>query len=47
MKTTTYGTGQLIKHALDSGCRKFILGLGGSGTNDGVPGASSPGAFML
>ena len=31
---TTYGTGQLIKHALDKGCRKFIIGLGGSATND-------------
>lgn len=35
MKTTTYGTGELIKNALDRGCRKFILGLGGSATNDG------------
>ena len=33
--TTTYGTGQLIKHALDKGCRKLIIGLGGSATNDG------------
>lgn len=33
--TTTYGTGQLIKHALDNGCRNFILGIGGSATNDG------------
>lgn len=38
MKTTTYGTGQLIKHALDMGCRKFIIGLGGSATNDGGAG---------
>ncbi|WP_062106653.1 glycerate kinase [Bacillus niameyensis] len=35
LKTTTYGTGQLIKQALDDGYRKFILGLGGSATNDG------------
>lgn len=35
MKTTTYGTGQIILDALDKGCRKFIIGLGGSGTNDG------------
>ncbi|MDP4143552.1 MAG: glycerate kinase [Bacillota bacterium] len=34
-KTTTYGTGQLIKHALDMGCRNIILGIGGSATNDG------------
>lgn len=33
--TTTYGTGQLIKGALDWGCRKFIIGIGGSATNDG------------
>ena len=32
--TTTYGTGQLIKDALDRGCQKIILGLGGSATND-------------
>lgn len=35
MKTTTYGTGQLIKDALDKGCRHIIIGLGGSATNDG------------
>ncbi len=33
--TTTYGTGQLIKAALDLGCRKLIIGIGGSATNDG------------
>jgi len=32
--TTTYGTGQLIKSALDQGCRKMIIGIGGSATND-------------
>ena len=32
--TTTYGTGQLIRQALDSGCRELILGIGGSSTND-------------
>jgi len=32
--TTTYGTGQLIKHALDRGCMRFIAGIGGSATND-------------
>lgn len=35
MYTTSYGTGQLIRDALDKGCRKFIIGLGGSATNDG------------
>lgn len=34
-QTTTYGTGQLIKAALDQGLRKFIIGIGGSATNDG------------
>jgi glycerate kinase len=38
MKTTTYGTGELIKHALDRGCKKIIIGIGGSATNDGGAG---------
>ncbi|WP_102275513.1 glycerate kinase [Cytobacillus massiliigabonensis] len=36
--TTSYGTGELIKHALDRNYRKFIIGLGGSATNDGGTG---------
>ena len=36
--TTTFGTGQLIKDALDKGCKKLIIGLGGSATNDGGSG---------
>ncbi len=36
--TTTYGTGQLIKFALDQGCRRMIIGIGGSATNDGGAG---------
>lgn len=32
--STTYGTGQLIEHALNKGFRKFIIGIGGSATND-------------
>lgn len=36
--TTTYGTGELIRHALDLGCRRFIVGIGGSATNDGGSG---------
>jgi glycerate 2-kinase len=35
MKATTYGTGELMKKALDDGCRNFILAVGGSATNDG------------
>jgi glycerate kinase len=38
LRTTTYGFGQLILAALDQGCRHFILGLGGSATNDGGAG---------
>ncbi len=34
MKTTTYGTGELIKDALENGCREFLIGIGGSATND-------------
>lgn len=33
--TTTYGTGELILDALNRGCQKFIIGIGGSATNDG------------
>ena len=36
--TSSYGTGQLIKSALDSGFRRFIMGIGGSATNDGGAG---------
>ncbi|MGN1402341.1 MAG: glycerate kinase [Bacillus sp. (in: firmicutes)] len=38
MRTTTYGTGELIKKALDDGFRSFILAIGGSATNDGGAG---------
>lgn len=34
MKTTTFGTGELIKDALSRGCRRFLVGIGGSATND-------------
>ena len=39
-KTTTYGVGQLIANAARSGCKKIILGLGGSATNDFGTGAA-------
>jgi glycerate kinase len=32
--TSTYGTGDLVKDAIKHGCRKFIIGIGGSATND-------------
>ncbi len=34
LKATTFGVGEMILDALDKGCRKFIVGLGGSATND-------------
>ena len=34
MFTTTYGTGELIQDALQKGCRRFLIGIGGSATND-------------
>lgn len=34
MKTTTFGTGELIRDALERGCLRFVIGLGGSATND-------------
>lgn len=39
MLATTYGTGELIKAALDEGIRDFLIGIGGSATNDGGIGA--------
>lgn len=35
LRTSTYGTGQLILHALDAGAREILVGVGGSATNDG------------
>jgi len=36
--TTSWGTGELIRHALDSGVKHIIIGIGGSATNDGGAG---------
>ncbi len=33
--TTTYGVGELIRQAIEEGCRQFVIGIGGSATNDG------------
>lgn len=38
LKTTSWGTGELIRHALDTGVEHIIIGLGGSATNDGGAG---------
>jgi len=40
-KTTTFGVGQLMEHAISRGCTKIIMGLGGSATNDGGTGAAA------
>jgi glycerate 2-kinase len=48
MKTSTYGTGELMKHALKLGVRKILIGIGGSATNDGGTGmAEALGARFL
>ncbi len=45
---TTYGTGELIRVALDAGCRRIVVGIGGSATNDGGAGvAQALGARLL
>lgn len=38
LETTTYGVGELIRDAIGRGCRQFIVGIGGSATNDGGTG---------
>ncbi|MFW6133754.1 MAG: glycerate kinase, partial [Planctomycetota bacterium] len=40
LRTTTYGTGQLITAALDAGCEEILVGVGGSATVDGGCGAA-------
>jgi glycerate kinase len=40
METTTYGVGELMLAAIKRGCKKIIVGLGGSSTNDGGCGAA-------
>lgn len=35
LNTTTYGVGEMIRDAVSKGCRRFIVGIGGSATNDG------------
>ncbi len=48
MCSSSYGTGQLIKDALDKGCRKIYIGIGGSATNDGGTGmAQALGACFI
>jgi glycerate kinase len=48
MTATTYGLGELVRAALDDGCRRIVLGLGGSATTDGGAGlAAALGARLL
>ena len=47
MNTTSYGVGELIKDAIDQGCRHFIVGIGGSATNDGGAGMLSALGYRL
>ena len=47
MKTTTFGTGELIRDALERGCTEFIIGIGGSATNDGGTGMLSALGFRF
>lgn len=41
LRATTYGTGQLMLDALEKGCSRIILGIGGSATNDGGVGMAA------
>ena len=45
--TTTYGTGELIRKALDLGCDHLIIGIGGSATNDGGMGMAQALGFLF
>ncbi|MBP0974282.1 MAG: glycerate kinase [Oscillospiraceae bacterium] len=47
MRTTTYGFGEMIRDAIRQGCRRFILGIGGSATNDGGAGCLQALGFDL
>lgn len=47
LKTTTFGLGELIKAALEKGYRSFIIGLGGSATNDGGAGMAAALGYRL
>ena len=47
LKTSTYGTGEMICDALDKGCRKFLVGIGGSATNDAGMGVLAALGFIF
>jgi len=45
--TSTYGVGELLQHAFDAGARRFIVGIGGSATNDGGAGMAQALGYHL
>jgi glycerate kinase len=45
--TTTYGVGELLQHAYDRGARHFVVGIGGSATNDGGAGMAQALGYHL
>lgn len=45
--TTTRGTGELIRHALEQGARRMVVGIGGSATNDGGAGMAQALGYRL
>ena len=47
LETTTFGVGELIRDAILRGCRRFIVGIGGSATNDGGTGMLSALGFQF
>jgi len=44
---TTYGVGELMQHAYDEGARRFVVGIGGSATNDGGAGLAQALGYHL
>ena len=47
LTTTTFGVGEMIRDAIKQGCRRFIVGIGGSATNDGGAGLLQALGFRL
>lgn len=47
LHTSTFGVGQMLRHALENGARRIILGIGGSATNDGGAGMAQALGFRL
>ncbi len=47
LHTSTYGVGQIIVHAMEQGCRTFLIGIGGSATNDAGIGMLSALGFVF